>query len=175
MRIPIYMNIILIIMILFILVVSVLMQLLVGGIIYGFDSLSIPAVVYNFNSHSIETYNIFVYIALIALNKLPIYLLLGTLAFALSCLFGHTVLAVVLPIIGNVGSSIINQLASYYSLKPLAIFPTLNWDFTQFLFGKMPEYEFTSRGFASVVCITYLAIMIVAAWIAFRKREIKNI
>ena len=60
-----------------------------------------------------------------------------------------------MPILGNIGSAIINQLASYYSIKQLAIFPTLNWDFTQFLFGRLPSYEYTNIGFASAVCIFY--------------------
>lgn len=162
-------------MVVFIFLVTVLLETIVGGIVLGFNSLSIPAVVYNFSTHSIQTYNLFAYIALIALNKLPIYILLATLSFALSALFGHTVLAVVLPIIGNIGSSIINQLASIYSIKPLAIFPTLNWDFTQFMHGRLPFYEYTNFGFASAVCVGYWIIMVVVAWISFKKKEIKNI
>ena len=110
-----------------------------------------------------------------AIHKLPIYILMTTLSFALSVLFGHTVLAVVLPIVGNIGSSLINQLASYYSIKQLAIFPTLNWDFSQFMNGRIPNYEFTSLGFASAVCIVYWLIMIVVSWLVFNKKEIKNI
>lgn len=162
-------------MILFIFAVVTALQTIVGGIVLGFDSLSVPAVVYNFNTHQLNVYNLFAYVGLIALHKLPIYILLATLAFALSALFGHTVLAVVLPIIGNIGSSLINQLASYYSIKQLAIYPTLNWDFSQFMNGKIPQYEYTSLGFASVVCIIYLLIMIITSWFSFKKKEIKNI
>lgn len=162
-------------MILFIFIITLVFQLLVGGIILGFDSLSVPVVEYDFGTGSIVTYNIFKYVLIIAINQLPIYVLLTTLAFAISSLFGNTVIAVVLPILGNVASSIINSLASYYSIKQLAIFPTLNWDFTEFLFGKLPSYEFTNFMFAVCVCVVYWVIMVSIAWIAFRKREIKNI
>lgn len=164
-----------ILMCVFILVVSVVFEVLVGGIIFGFDSLSIPAVVYNFNTNSIQTMNVFAYVALIGLNKLPMYLLLATVAFTASVLFGNTVVAVVLPVLGNIGSAIVNQLAVTFSVKQLAIYPTLNWDFTQFLFGSLPTYEFTSRGFATIVCLIYWIIMIVISWCVFRKKEIKNI
>ena len=162
-------------MIFFIFAVIAVLQTIVGGIILGFDSLSVPAVVYNFSTHSLETYNLFAYVGIMAIHKLPIYILMTTLSFALSVLFGHTVLAVVLPIVGNIGSSLINQLASYYSIKQLAIFPTLNWDFSQFMNGRIPNYEFTSLGFASAVCIVYWLIMIVVSWLVFNKKEIKNI
>ncbi len=162
-------------MIFFIFAVIWVLQTIIGGIILGFNSLSVPAVVYNFNTHSLDTYNLFAYVGIMAIHKLPIYILMTTLSFALSALFGHTVLAVVLPIVGDIGSSLINQLASYYSIKQLAIFPTLNWDFSQFMNGKIPTYEYTSLGFASVVCIAYWLIMITAAWWAFKKKEIKNI
>lgn len=162
-------------MILFIFVITVVFQVIVGGVVFGFDSLSIPAVVYNFNTNSVVTYNMFEYVLIIAVNKLPIYVLLTTLSFALSSIFANTVIAVVLPILGNVASAVINQLASVYSIRKLAVFPTLNWDFSQFLFGRLPAYEFTSLGFAVCVCVVYWAIMVSVAWIAFRKREIKNV
>lgn len=163
------------IMIGFIFIAAILMQTLIGGIIFGFDSLSIPVVVYNFSTNSIATYNVFAYIGLIALCKLPMYILLGTLAFTLSSLFGNTVVSIVLPIMGSIAGSIINQLATIKSIKQLAISPTLNWDFTEYLFGKLPSYEFTNFKFAIGVCMAYLIIMLVISYVSFKKREIKNI
>ena len=163
------------IMILFIFAVTILMQIIIGGIIFGFDSLSIPAVVYNFDTNSLETYNLFAYVGLIALTKLPIYILLGTLAFAISCIFGNTVLAIVLPIIGNIAGTVIRTLLEMRPIKQLAAFPTLNYDFQQFLFGHLPAYEFTNIRFASIICIVYLVAMIIVSWFAFNKKEIKNV
>ena len=159
----------------FIFVITLIMQILIGGVIFGFDSLSIPAVVYNFNTNSLETYNIFAYWGILAVSKLPIYLLLGTLAFAISCIFGNTVLSIVLPIIGNIGGAIVSSLVSMKPIKQIAAFPTLNWDFSQFLFGHLPSYEFTNIGFATIVCLIYFVIMIICSWVAFNKKEIKNI
>lgn len=163
------------IMILFIFVVTALMQIIIGGIMFGFDSLSIPAVVYNFDTNKLEVYNLFAYVGMTALAKLPIYILLGTLAFAISCIFGNTVLAIVLPIIGNIAGSVITTLLQMKPIKQLAVLPTLNWDFSQFMFGHLPAYEFTNIGFATVVCLIYFVIMVVGAWFAFNKKEIKNV
>lgn len=162
-------------MIVFIFIVTALMQILIGGILFGFDSLSIPAVVYNFDTNKLEVYNLFAYVGMTALGKLPIYILLGTLAFAISCIFGNTVLSIVLPIIGNIAGSVITALLQMHPIKQLAVLPTLNWDFSQFMFGHLPTYEFTNAGFATVVCIIYFAIMVVGAWFSFNKKEIKNV
>lgn len=162
-------------MVLFIFAVTIILQTIIGGLIFGFDSLSVPAIIYNFKTNTIQSYNLFAYILILGLTKLPIYILLGTLAFAISCIFGNTVLAIVLPILGNIAGNIINTLVSIKQIKQLAIFPTLNWDLSQFLFGKLPVYQFTSFKFALGVCIIYWLIMVICAWIAFDKKEIKNI
>ena len=162
-------------MIVFIFVTAVLMQTVIGGLMFGFDSLSIPVVEYNFNTNSIVTYNVFAYVGLLALCNLPMYILLGTLAFTLSSLFGNSVISIVLPIMGSAAGSIINQLAISRSIKQVAISPTLNWDFTEYLFGRLPSYEFTNFKFAIGVCVAYWGIMMVISYISFKKREIKNI
>ena len=47
-------------------------QLVVGGVINGFDGFSTPAIVYNFDTNTVETMNLLAYVALIGLCKLPI-------------------------------------------------------------------------------------------------------
>ena len=162
-------------MIVFIFLFTIILQTIIGGIILGFDSLSIPVVEYNFNTNSLETFNIFHYVFITMINVLPSYILLTTLAFAISCLFGNTVISIVLPIIFNIGSAIINTLATAYSIKQLIPFPTLHWDFNQFLFGKLPSYEYTNLGLAAAICTIYLVILLTISWFAFKKREIKNV
>ena len=162
-------------MILFIFVVTILLELLIGGIIFGFKSISIPAVVYNFNTNSLETYNLFAYVGLLALSKLPMYILLGTLAFTISCVIGSTVMGVVFPIIGNFAFNIITNITYTKQIKQLAFLPTLNWDFSVFMFGRLPQYQHTNIGFASLICSVYLVVMIAITWISFKKKDIKNI
>ena len=42
-----------VIMTVFIISITILMQILIGGILFGFDSLSLPVIEYNFNTNSI--------------------------------------------------------------------------------------------------------------------------
>ena len=163
------------IMMLVFLGITVVAEILVGGIILGFDSLSTPVVVYNFNTNSLESYNIFKYLLIETVAKLPMFVLLTTLAFTISTLFINSAIAIIIPILGNIAGGIINLYASTYSIKQLKFFPTLNWDLTEFLFGKLPSYEYTNLKFAILMNVMYLVIMLAISFMSFKKRQIKNI
>ena len=150
-------------------------QLIFGGIINGFDSLSTPAIFYNFNTNRVETTNLFAYVALIGICKLPIYILLSTLAFACSTLFASTAIAVAIPFLGYIASSLINQFALAYNIKQIIYFVTPNWDLSYYLFGGSPLFKGLTMPFSIAICAIYLVIMIVVSCIVFKKRDIKNI
>ena len=150
-------------------------QFLAGGVINGFDGMNIPAVVYNFDTSAVETVNLFAYVALIGICKLPMYVLLTTLAFTCSTLFTNTALAVSMPFLGYIGSSIINQLALLYDIKQVIYFVTPNWDLSCYLFGRSPLFKELTPTFSIIVCVIYLIIMLVLNCIVFKKRDIKNI
>ena len=65
-----------------------------------------------------------------AVEILPEYILLGTLAFSLSTIFTNSALAIIVSMVGYLVSNTINSLAIYYNVKWLKYFVTLNWDFT---------------------------------------------
>ena len=164
-----------IITVLFIMVVTVILQFIVGGIFFGFDSLSIPAVIYDHSTGKLIEMGIFRNILITGLGKLPIYVLLGTLAFALSTIFNNTPVAITITLMGYMASSIINQFAYYYDIKWLKFFVTPNWDFTQFFYGGLPLVKGLTVPFSVVICLIYFAIMIGVSLVVFRKRNIKNI
>ena len=161
--------------VLFIMVVTVILQFVVGGIFFGFDSLSIPDIIYNHNTGKLMEVGILKSICFTGLGKLPIYILLGTLAFALSTIFNNTPVAITITLMGYMASSIINQFAYYYDIKWLKFFVTPNWDFTQFFYGKLPFIEGLNIPFSITVCVVYFAIMMVVSFMVFKKRNIKNV
>ena len=159
----------------FIMVAILIMQFIIGGIFFGFDSLSIPAVEYNHNTNSIVETNVILNTIITGLAKLPIYILIGTLAFALSTLFTNTAVAITISLLGYMASSMVNQFAYYYNLEWLKYFVTPNWDFTQFLNEKLPLMEGLNVPFSIVICLIYFAIMMIPTFIVFKKKNIKNI
>ena len=98
-----------------------------------------------------------------------------TLAFACSTIFINTAVSIVIPLLGYMGSSIINQLAIVYNIKLINYFVTPNWDLTSYLFGGLSQFEDLVPSFSISICIIYFAIMFVTSFAVFRKRNIKNI
>ena len=151
------------------------MEIIVGGLIFGFDSLSVPVIVYNFNTNMIQEINIFAYVGTQVLMILPSVILLATLSFALSTIFTNSPVAIALPLLGYMGVAVINQLAMQYNIGFLRYFVTLNWDFTQYLYGGMPLMEGSTPEFSVVICLLYFFIMMIPTFAIFKKKNIKNI
>ena len=156
-------------------VAILLLQFIIGGIVYGFGTYMMNVVQFDFTTNSIITLNIFAYLGLIFICKLPIFILIGTLAFALSTLFLNSPLAVALPILGYMGSDMINMIAISYKWDWVKYFVTPNWDLSQYLFGGTPMFSGTSIEFSITICAIYFAIMLVASIVSFKKRNIKNV
>ena len=149
-------------------------QLLVGGIILGFSSLNIPAVVYNLTDKNIEVLNIFSYFLFNLVANLPQIILLATLAFAVSVILNSTAAAITITFCGMIAADMINGIAYSYNIKLLNYFVTTNWDFTTYLFGGTSIYGVT-LGHSILICLTYLVIMLVITFMVFKNKDIKNV
>lgn len=162
------------IMILLMIGVLIVSELLIGGILMGFGSLSVPVVVYNITDSCLEVLNVFGYLGLQILANLPQIILLATLAFACSVIVNSTAFSIVIPFCGIIASELINGFALVYDIKILNYFVTTNWDFTVYLFGGTSLFG-NSLLHAIIVCLVYLIIMLVVTFIVFKKKDIKNI
>lgn len=162
-------------MIIFAILSAFIMQLIVGGIFFGFSSLNIPVVIYNFVQNKVMHINLFKYIFDNVLAVLPEFILLATLAFAISTITNVSTLGVALPIVGVGAADIINLIAINRNIIPLKYFVTLNWNFTNYLYGGVNSFPTLSIPFSILICAIYFLIMIITAFIIFNKRNIKNI
>ena len=102
--------------IIFIMLAIGIMQFIVGGIFFGFDSLSIPAVEYNHNTGSIVEMNLVQGMLLNALGRLPIYILIGTLAFSISAIFYNTKLGIITVFLWKITKYARNKLIICYNI-----------------------------------------------------------
>ena len=159
----------------FTILVVALLQLIVGGFMFGLDSLSMPVVEYNFNTSSLEQINVFVYLGIQIAIQLPLIILLSTLAFALSAISTNSPVAIIIPLLGYMSGSIINMLTIQYNINFMRYFVSMNWEISGYLFGNLPEMEGMTMAFSIVICSIYFIAMIIPAFIAFKKKNIKNI
>lgn len=150
------------------------MQYLVGGIVYGFDSTQIPALVYHYDTHQLESMSLINYIGMTTLAKLPMFILLMAVAFVCSTVFNNTAVAVVIPFLGYIGAPILLELAKAYNISLLRYFPTLNWDLTSYLWGGLPEFQYINLGFSIFMSVFYLIGILIPTFIIFKKENIKN-
>lgn len=148
-------------------------QFVVGGIINGFSIYQIPAVEFDYHTNSIVILSTFYYAILMILTKLPIYVLLATLAFALSTLTMNSAVSVALPILGNMAASIINLFID--RVKIIKYFVTANWDLSVYLFGGEGIAEGLNFWLSLVICCIYLVMMLITSFIIFQRRDIKNV
>lgn len=162
-------------MIVFAIVFILIAQLIIGGLFFGYDTLAIPKIVYNFSTKMVMEMNIFKYFLYTTVAILPQLILLTTLSFSLSTIFVSTSLANTLTIIGSFAGDIINTLAVSYEINILKLFVTLNWDFTPYLFGGSSPYLGITLSHSIIVCIVYWLIMLVTTFIVFQRRNIKNV
>lgn len=156
-------------------VVMALAQTLIGGILFGWESLELPATIYHYETQTLETLSLVKYFGIQALCNLPMYLLLATLGFTISIAFNTTPIAIIIPLLGYMVSSIINQLAIGYNVNWLKYFVTLNWDLSTYIGGGLGLMEGLNMMFSSIVCAVYFIIMLIISFVIFKKRDIKNV
>ena len=163
------------IMILFSIVALIVMELIVVGVIFGYDSLSVPVLHYNFDTQSLEAINVFADLGLQTITQLPKVILLAMLAFSFSTLFTNSAVAIAIPLLGYMSADVINSLVVNFKVDFMRFFVSLNWDFGQYLYGNLPKLEGLTLWFSAIICILYFVAMIIPTFITFKKRNIKNV
>ncbi len=162
-------------MVLFAIASCLMIQFVVGGFFFGFNSLAIPNVIYNYNTGLVKEMSVYAYFSYNTIAVLPQFILIATIGFALSTMTMSTSLSNTLTIIGIFGSDFINSLATSFDLNILKFFLTLNWDFTPYLFGGSSLYKGITLPFSIFVCLFYFVMILFLTIVVFQNRDVKNI
>lgn len=158
-----------------VIILVTLMQFVVGGLIQGFDSFKNPTIIYDHTINNVKQINTVQYLAMQALGKAPMYILLMTLAFAFSTIFTNSALAITISLLGYMGSSVINMLALNLKLNWIKYFVTPNWNLTEYFWGGIPTFEGITLPFSIAIIVIYMVIMLIPTFVIFQKKNIKNI
>lgn len=152
-----------------------LVTTIITGCVFSFESLSIPAVEYNFHTKSIEKINVIPYMLIETCYQLPNYFFILVLTFAISTIITNSGIAIAMSLVFQMFYQIINMLAIQYNIKFLKYFITLNLDFTQYKFGAKPQFEHINFTHSIVVYLVYILAILIPTFIVFKKKNIKNI
>lgn len=156
----------------FILILMLLIELIVGGFILGFNSLSVPVLA--FSSGSIKAIPLFNYVTGMLLASLPMYLVILIFSFMLSAITLSTSAACTLSFIFYLVGNVISNLASIYSFKVFKLLIPLYWDFTYLVKGIKHPFNVSTSVSVSIT-ILYIVAMLCITYVYFRKKDVKNI
>ena len=153
----------------------IIMQLVIGGFIFGFESLNIPVVVYNFTNSKLIEYSVFEYMLMGIAVKIPLLLMMITISYFLGVLTSSMIISITMPLMLYVFSSSLKYLAIEYELEFMKYLVNINWNIQDYLFGKLPEFQFVNFEFSMFILFIYFIILGVLTLIIFNKKNIKNI
>ena len=147
-------------------------EILLGGIQLGFDSLSVPVLLYV--DGTITTYSVLGYLASLLLSSLPMYLVIGILGFMISTITSSTSAAITISFLLYLLGNVISNLALVYDLPIFKGFVSLYWDFSYLVSHTGQPYG-ASIGQSILIVGIYLVVMLCIAYVTFVKKDVKNI
>ena len=155
--------------------IILLYQFLLGGILLGFDSIKYPVLVYNSASKTLITMNVFQYVGIVFFTFLPYYTIFALISICLSTLINNTGFSIAISLFINIGSGIVNSIATAYNLKFMKYFISLNWNFMEYLFSSKPAFKYASLQSSIIVYLVYFIVILITTIFIFKKRNIKNV
>lgn len=151
-----------------------IINLMIGGLFFGFSSLDIPVVIYDSVKEILITENIFLYNLKLILSILPMYLVLETLCFGISTVMASTSSAVTLTFLFYLVGNIVPNLYKVYKIKALKAFVSLHWDFSYLVNLESNPYGIQTLMSLGIVLI-YLVVILCITYAYFIKKDVKNI
>ncbi len=153
----------------------IILQLLIGGIIFGFDSLSQPVVVYHLEKSKIIAYPIFSYMGIRILSRLPFLVMMITLAMFLGIISNNSMTAITIPLILYILGPSLSTLMAQYQLEWMKFLVNVNWNLQDYLFGNQSSTEFLSYHFSLIVLGIYWIFLLGLSLRIFKRKNIKNV
>ena len=148
-----------------------LIEIIIGGIILGFDSLKIPIVLYQ--EGVLYTYSPLKYLASSLLSSFPIYLVIAILGLLLSTLTLSTSAAITISFLFYLLGNVISNLALIYDWLIFKGFISLYWDFSYLVYGNPQPYGSSVLFSVFIICI-YIFLMLCLTYVIFIKKDVKN-
>ena len=157
-----------------IILAMVLIEILIGGIVLGFNSLNVPDLIYNNVTNSLIVRSIFSSLFLNIISVLPIYIFIGIVTFFLSTITMSTSAAITITFLFYLISNVISNLATIYHLSIFKYFISLNWDFS-YLVNYVPNPFNLTLTWSLIVYFITTLIILCLTFIYFAKKDVKNI
>ena len=153
----------------------VVLMVLISNLIIKHDikSLLTPITLYNYNTDTLMVMGIGKYLIIQFLAKLPMFISIATLSFAISTLFNNQVLASIIPLCLYIANLLIITPTEENILFTRNLLTT-NWDLAEVYFGRLAHVPSLSLEFCLIICIFYILILLIPSFLYFCTSDIKN-
>ncbi len=153
---------------LFLIAVTMVASLVVGGILFGFGGVDQPYL-YQAASGAIQQVNMVAYLFInYGYNSISM-IMIATIAFMISTIFRSSAVAIAISILSLfIGNTLVFVLSSY-SWDRYILFA--NTDLSQYQFGT-PVLSGMTLGFSITMLVLYFVVMNALSWYLFRKRDV---
>lgn len=146
-------------------IVLVVLQYLIGGLLFGFESYSLEAVRYNSYNKDIVTIDLIQYMITITVSKLFMYITFSSFSLLLGIIVNNIALNILISIglyFLSTFESLINKFTQY-----LFIF---NWNISNFLFGNI-------NMLVQSIMISTISLVIILLFLItiFKNKDIKDL
>lgn len=164
-----------ILMAIFTVLTFIIMQVVIGTLFFGVSSLKVPVIIYNFNRNIVCTYNVFYYLLILLISKLPMMALIITFTLLISMLTLNSVISIIFGLLIYISTPVLNSLANNLNIIFLKYSPPINWDLSIYLFGMIAKNKSITLSFSLITCLLYLIFTMLPSFVLFNKKDIKNI
>ena len=155
--------------------ILIIMQLLIGGIIFGYDSLACPVIIYDFNQSNLVEYQVFQYMMIRIIAKVPFLLMLISISILLGVIFNNTIISITMPLMVYMFTPTTIYFITQYKLMFMKYLVNVNWNLEEYLFGNLPDIPFINFQFSIMLLLIYFIVIWILTFIIFQKKNIKNI
>ena len=161
-------------MIVFIVLVLLIMQIVVGAIFFDVSEIGNSVINYNVATNSLVIENVFYNFFKVFIVFYPTLLFLSFISVSLSVLVPSTALCLAVPFIGYIFSEIVNYGIVAKKIEALKYFITLHWDFTTYLYGGQNLYSSLSLTDSIIVYLVFFIVIGIIAIYVFKRKNITN-
>ena len=149
-------------------------QFVLGGIFFGFDSLNLGVIVYDYGLDKVLNLNIFLYFFYSFLSKMPFYLMISLISLFLGVFTASTITSMIIPLMLSIFSSLMLDLAVSHKLYWMKYLPNFLWRFSDYLFGASSKLEGLGLLFSCIWYSIYFLILFFLVVRLFQKKDIRN-
>ena len=153
---------------------TVIIQYLVGGFIFGFDSYALDYIGYDYTNGQVFTMNLFAYITLVGITKLPMYIIVILFCVFIGTFNKNIAMSMILTLIAFLFTNTI--LVEWSKVESLSIvtrfFITNNWDFSIYLFGNTSSISGINLWHSMMIYLIYFILFFKLALMKFNKIEV---